>query len=177
MFIRGQSSFCVPVDRSLQNGPSNSLAETYHTMTKTKNVGKGQWINEQVFHTVGFSTGKPEAVLCLALASSIWRCCSLLCRGTYNLRKRGHTLLQKSWCAVERTRRKLAFLLVLPSSVQKRNPEGGGKATIISLLLDTKLQSFLSHRNISQKCMQARYTENPEQETVTGLEEEKKNGI
>lgn len=71
MFIRGQSSFCIPVDRSLQNGPSNSLAETYHTMTKTKNVGKGQWINEQVFHTVGFSTGKPEAILCLAMASSI----------------------------------------------------------------------------------------------------------
>lgn len=60
----------------------------------------------------------------------------------------------------------------MPRSVQKRNPEGGGKATIISHLLDTELQSFLSQRNILEKCMQARYTENPEQET--GLEKDKK---
>lgn len=118
---------------------------------------------------MGFSIGKSEALLSLAMASSIRRCCNLLCRGTHYMRKRSHTLLEKSWTSVGRTARKLAFThFVCTEEKSSRGRQG----KIITLSLDTELKSFLSHRNISEKCIQARYMENPQQET--GLEKNKK---
>lgn len=138
---------------SLRNGPSNSLVETYHTLTKTKNMGKGQRINEQVFHRLGLSTGEPDALLCLAMASSIRRCCNwckVLCFVEEHA-TRGKEVIHcwKRVGFVQEGQQESWSLVILPRSVQKRNPEGGGKATIISHLRDAELQ-FSAPQNFGE---------------------------